>query len=217
MSSNQRGAARRLALIEATRIALLERGSAGVRVRDVAEEAGISPSAILYHYPSFDDLVVAAIAHGLDGLHLRRTRAVDSHGEPAARLLATVDACLASDRDDEEVRLLSLAAAQADESFTLRALLGSAIDRATFTYQSILETGAATGIFRLSDGSLAVARNLAALEYAYGQMIVNEIPGFDHATALTQMLAYVAGATGARLSPAAERRDGLGAAEDDGR
>jgi len=210
VSSNQRGAARRLALIEATRVALLERGSAGVRVRDVAEEAGISPSAILYHYPSFDDLVVAAIAHGLDGLHLRRMRAVDSTSEPAERLAATVDACLARGRDDEEVRLLGLAAARSDESFTLRALLGSAVDRATFTYQSILETGAATGSFVLRDGSLEVARNLAALEYAYGQMIVNDVPGFDRESALARMLSYATGATAGDAAPTAQPKPAAG-------
>ena len=31
---------------------LLERGAVGLRVKDIAERAGITPSSVLYYYPA---------------------------------------------------------------------------------------------------------------------------------------------------------------------
>ena len=56
-----RGERRRADLIEAT-LAVIERdGVGGVSHRAVASVAGVSPSAALHHYPTLDDLLVAAL------------------------------------------------------------------------------------------------------------------------------------------------------------
>lgn len=56
-----RGERRRAELIEATLQVIEREGVGGVSHRAVATVAGVSPSAALHHYPSLDDLLVAAL------------------------------------------------------------------------------------------------------------------------------------------------------------
>ena len=49
---------RRAQLAAAARAVLLERGAVGLRVKDVAARAGLSPSSVLYYYPDIDDLLL---------------------------------------------------------------------------------------------------------------------------------------------------------------
>jgi DNA-binding transcriptional regulator YbjK len=56
-----RGERRRAELIEATLEVIEREGVGGVSHRAVATVAGVSPSAALHHYPTLDDLLVAAL------------------------------------------------------------------------------------------------------------------------------------------------------------
>jgi len=56
-----RGERRRAQLIEATLTVIEREGVGGVSHRAVAGVAGVSPSAALHHYPTLDDLLVAAL------------------------------------------------------------------------------------------------------------------------------------------------------------
>ena len=79
----------RLRLLEATVECLVERGFTGTSTTLVSERAGVSRGAQLHHFPTKNDLVVAAVEHltGIRGAELkaavealprgrRRTRAV---------------------------------------------------------------------------------------------------------------------------------------------
>src|SRR5690606_5182439 len=85
----ERTAAMRARLLEATVELLVERGFAGTSTTLVSERAGVSRGAQLHHFPTKNDLVVAAVEHitELRGAELaeavaklpggrRRTRAV---------------------------------------------------------------------------------------------------------------------------------------------
>ena len=56
------------------------------------------------------------------------------------------------------------------------ALLTALYDRQVSMYQTILELGAARGDFTLTADSLTIARNLVALQDAYGYRIVARHP-----------------------------------------
>lgn len=53
----------RARLLEATVGCLVERGFANLTTAEVAQRAGVSKGAQLYHFPTKDDLVVAALKH----------------------------------------------------------------------------------------------------------------------------------------------------------
>jgi AcrR family transcriptional regulator len=57
---------RRRQLTSAARQVLLERGAVGVRVKDVAERAGLAPSSVLYYYPSLDELLIEVSRGAID-------------------------------------------------------------------------------------------------------------------------------------------------------
>ena len=50
--------ARRDQLKAAARAVLLRRGAVALRVKDIAEEAGMAPSSVLYYYPDIGDLLL---------------------------------------------------------------------------------------------------------------------------------------------------------------
>ena len=80
-----KGERRRRLLLDAT-VALVGRaGTAAVTQRAVAAEAGVAPSAVLYYFPTVDDLLVAALVDvndrwvgALRDLPAGRTAALDA-------------------------------------------------------------------------------------------------------------------------------------------
>ncbi len=84
-----KGAARRAAIAEAAADLVLERGHRALRVGDVAARTGVSEAAVLYHHPSRDHLLVAAMTE-----LQRRQAATLQPGMPMAEWVrwATTDA-----------------------------------------------------------------------------------------------------------------------------
>jgi AcrR family transcriptional regulator len=62
-SKAERGAATRTKLLDATIECLVELGWAGTSTTEVVRRAGVSRGAQVHHYPSKEDLVLAAIEH----------------------------------------------------------------------------------------------------------------------------------------------------------
>ena len=170
---------RRSDLLEAAQRAMAEHG-AGVRLNQVAEEAGLTSGAILYHYPDLQDLLIDANRAGMERFYDERMKALDGVDDPAERLVITIRSGLPLDDDDEEVRLLCALGGEAARNTVYAVLLTSLFDRQVAMYQSILEMGRAQGAFTLANDSLSIARNLVALEDAYGYRIMAGHPSLDH-------------------------------------
>jgi hypothetical protein len=63
----------------------------------------------------------------------------------------------------------------------------------------VLEAGAATGIFTLSQPSEILARALVLLEDGMGLHLVNLVPAISRAEAVDILVSYAQAATGCRL------------------
>ena len=59
-----RTSGRKAVLIEAAQRAMAEHGTA-VRLNQIAERAGVTSSAVLYHYPNIEELLVDANRAGM--------------------------------------------------------------------------------------------------------------------------------------------------------
>jgi AcrR family transcriptional regulator len=188
-------AARRGQLQQATRRAIAARGVHGLRLKDVADEAGLSPQSVLYYYPDFDALVEEAIRHTLERFAERRAVAEDA--DPPRALVAMIAAGLPSGADDEDLRVLYSAAAYFRDNPALGALIRSLTARQVEIYRRLLELGEARGHFRLADSSEAIARNLVALEDAYGLYIIGGAPIAEQA--FRQIFSFASLATGCSL------------------
>ncbi len=185
---------KRTDLLEAAQRAMAEHG-AGVRLNQVAEEAGLTSGAILYHYPDLQDLLVDANRAGMERFHDERLKALQGVTDPVARLVITINSGLPVDEDDEEVRLLCALGGEAARNTVYAVLLTALFDRQVAMYQTILDSGAAQGVFTLASDSLTIARNLVALEDAYGYRIMAGHPSLDHDASAELILDYARLAT----------------------
>jgi AcrR family transcriptional regulator len=169
---------------------------AGVRLNQVAHEAGLTSGAILYHYPDLDDLLIEANRAGMERFYDQRIQAIAGIEDPALRLVMTVRSGLPTGSDDADVRLLCELGGAAARHTVYGILLTALYDRQVSMYQLILESGAAAGEFELASDSTAIARNLVALEDAYGYRMMAEHPSIDHDTATELILEYARTVTG---------------------
>jgi AcrR family transcriptional regulator len=87
---------KRTDLLEAAQRAMAEHG-AGVRLNQVAEEAGLTSGAILYHYPDLQDLLVDANRAGMERFYDSRLKAIEGVTDPARRLVVTIESGLPVD------------------------------------------------------------------------------------------------------------------------
>jgi AcrR family transcriptional regulator len=197
MARRKDQAARRRQLRQAARRAIAARGIDGLRIKDVAAEAGLSSQSVLYYYPELDELVEEAIAHTLERFADRR--AVEE-GDPRAALVAMVSAGLPSGPDDEDLRVLYEAAGYFRDNPRLGAEIRALTARQVELYERLLMRGAASGVFRPALDVHAIARNLVALEDAYGLYIVGGAPMAEEARRL--ILAFASLATGCDLEGA---------------
>jgi AcrR family transcriptional regulator len=185
---------RRENLINAARRAVITHG-ADVRLKDVAEEAGLTSGAILYHFPDVQTLLVEANRAGVERFHGERLRAIEGLSAPDEKLVVTIRLGLPRDAEDEAVRLMCELGGSAGRYPVYAAMLTSLYDRQVAMYQIILEAGAATGIFTLAQSSETIARNIVALEDAYGYRMVARHQAIDHGVATGLILEYARLAT----------------------
>lgn len=201
MARPKRQEQRRSELVAAAQRAIAQHGQDGARLNRVAEQAGLTSGAVLYYYPNIDDLVLEANRAGMERFYEQRVRMLESlPDDPVERILALIRSGLPEDAMDTEVRLLCELGGSAGRNPISAALLTSLYDRQVSMYQVVLEQGAARGIFVLQSDSLSIARNLVALEDAYGYRMVAQHPIIDHAAATALIVAYARLATGHALA-----------------
>ncbi|MFD0887315.1 TetR/AcrR family transcriptional regulator [Streptosporangium algeriense] len=193
--TRKRRADRRLDLIAAAHRAIIRHGTEGVHLNHVAEEAGLTSGAVLYHYPQLGELLVDAHHAGMERFYEQRIKRISGMRDPVEKLVVTIRSGLPHGPDDPEVRLLNELGGAAPRNRMYALLLTTLYDRQVSMYQSILETGAALGTFTLSDDSQVIARNLVALEDAYGYRITARHPVIGPDEAAELILAYARTAT----------------------
>ncbi|MEV7807606.1 TetR family transcriptional regulator [Microbispora sp. NPDC088329] len=205
MTQRKSKADRRLDLIEAAHRAMLLHGAEGVHLNQIAEEAGLTSGAVLYHYPDLRDLLIEAQHAGMERFYERRVKKISGISDPADKLIVTIRSGLPDGPDDAGVRLLCELGGAAGRNRVYAALLTTLFDRQVSMYQTILETGAAHGVFTLAQDSETIARNLVALEDAYGYRIVARHHSIDSDRAVELILDYARLATGNPLRTADRR------------
>lgn len=200
MARSQRQRERHEGLLRAARSAVIAHGTE-VKLSQIAEHAGLTASAVLYHYPDVQTLVLEANRAGMERFYDQRMKAIQGLADPADRLIVTIRSGLPVDGDDQAVQLFCALGGGAARHPMYGALLTTLYDRQVAMYQVILEAGAASGAFALTHESLTIARNLVALEDAYGYRIVAGHPNIDHDAAAELILEYARAATGHELKP----------------
>ncbi|WP_405084184.1 TetR/AcrR family transcriptional regulator [Microbispora sp. NBC_01389] len=202
MAQRKSKADRRLDLIDAAHRAMIQHGAEGVHLNQIAEEAGLTSGAVLYHYPDVRELLIEAHHAGMERFYERRMKKISGVSDPAEKLIITIRSGLPDGPDDAGVRLLCELGGAAGRNRVYATLLTTLFDRQVSMYQTILETGAAHGVFTLAHDSETIARNLVALEDAYGYRVIARHHSINPDRAVELILDYARLATGNPLRPA---------------
>ena len=196
--------ARREQLVRAAREVIVDQGLADVRIRDVAEAAGVAPGSVTYYYRELIDLFNAVYEDAVERFCAERWRAIEPITDPAERLAVTIRSGLPSGPDDRLACLLYEFSPQARRRPVEAVLRSSLYTRQTELYRSILESGVAAGAFTLTAPAAAISHNLVALEDAYGyHVVVGSAVTLEQAEALIR--SYAATATRCDLDAATRR------------
>jgi AcrR family transcriptional regulator len=187
---------RRAQLAAAAREVLLRRGAVGLRVKDIAERAGMSSSTVLYYYPEIDDLLLEVARSATDRFAENRAGAVRELSGPVEQLRLAIRLGVPTGPDDDESRLLYELDALTGTSTAFAALSTAYFDRQVSLYESVLAAGEAADRFKLSAPVGTVARGLVALEDGLGLQVVLGHPSIDSVEAERVLLAYAATMTG---------------------
>jgi AcrR family transcriptional regulator len=192
-------ARRREELVSAATTLVSRKGLSGVRLRDVADAAGLTSGAVLYYYDDLDTLFTAAYDRAIDRFCRQREQAIAGIADPVQRLATAVRMAIPSGPDDHEIRLLYELEPVAFRDPACAALMSAYIERQVATYTTILEVGAAIGVFELAHDARTIARNLVSLEDGQGLYVL--MGRDDPQEVERRIFAYLAAATRPRGSP----------------
>jgi AcrR family transcriptional regulator len=195
-------AERRRQLTEAAGRAIVARGAGAVRLKDIAEQAGVTPGAVLYYYPDVDALLVEVHRTAGERFCDSRTRALEQIADPRLRMRAAIRSGLPTGPEDEVVRTLYEMDALVGKSALYSALAVSFFERQVALYQVILEAGVSQGLFHLTDSTHTIGRNLVALEDAHGLHVLMGDSPIDRDEAERLIVAYASAVTRCDLAAA---------------
>ncbi|GAA4524270.1 TetR/AcrR family transcriptional regulator [Amycolatopsis samaneae] len=199
MARPSRAHEKRAELIDAARAAVLRRGVVDLRLRDVAEQADMSTGSVLYYFPALSDLLREVQREAVERFCVDREEAARREPDPRRKLLGTIRAGLPTGRDDELCVLLYELGAFARRDPAYAAQHIRLAERQVALYSTILEAGAATGVFALTRDPATVARQLVMLEDGLGLHLTQAVPTLDAGQAENLLLAYAHDATGCDL------------------
>ncbi|WP_084541370.1 TetR/AcrR family transcriptional regulator [Nocardioides alkalitolerans] len=163
---------RKRVIVEAGARAIAATGVSGLRVRDVAEQAGISAALVSYYYRHLDDLVLDVHAHASERFCAARRAAAEAHEDPVDQLAELVDRGVPATADDLLCRVLYELHVHAARSPSHAALMSALWEQEVSLYEVVLERGRAAGSLSLGAPAREVAETFVALEDALGLHVV---------------------------------------------
>lgn len=154
---------RREEMLTAT-VELLDRiGLSAIRVADVAEELGVSPSLVFYHFGTKDTLVAEAFAHAVDRDLSRLDDATTKGADPVDRLRRVLR-LYGPIGPAPGWRIWIDAWALAQREPVIRRVLRRLDHRWSAALLEVVEEGVAEGSFTCPDPAASVARVSALLD-----------------------------------------------------
>lgn len=186
---------RRRQLVEATSLAIADRGLSGLRLKHIADRAGLSIGSVLYYYPDLDALLVEVHQQALRQFYWARVNATEAEADPVRRLVLAVGHGVPADHGDATMRViyeLHVASARDD---THAELLTRLWEREVSLYDDLLARGVEAGAFTLRGTTREVAETVVALEDAFDLHLTGRNSAVDRDLAVARILAYLGSVT----------------------
>ena len=196
MSTPSKRAERKAQLVQVALEMIQERGFDGLRIRDVAEAAGVSTGTIHYYFEDLDGLSGEIHALAVNRYISERQATIAALEDARDQLSAMVRAGIAPSADDA----VTVAAYQVGVTRRTKPdqvqLRSSYNDQQVVVYVGILARGVGQGHFTLAAPAPDIAQNLVALEDAYDLHIISRTAALPPARCLDLMFGYARSATG---------------------
>lgn len=157
---------RRAELSDAVARAVFARGLEGVRLRDVAEQAGITPAAVLY-YGDLDALIYETYQKAIERYSQLREDTAEKFPDPREKLRVCIDHGVATGPEDTLTRMLFECWPRCLRDARAAALDSALTERQIAVYQGILVLGQSQGHFQLTEKPRMLAANFVAMEDGY--------------------------------------------------
>ena len=192
MPSSSRSEPSRQSLVSAAGRVISDKGLQGLRVREVAATAGLSPAAVLYHYPDNSDLLIAvhrlAVRRYLEARH----GAQDGVADARDRLIGVARAGIPPFADTDTIHLLFEMHGLARRSQRHSELMTELWEQEAGLYAEIVEAGARQGHFSPRRPSSETAVALLALEDGLALHLTSHNAALDAAGALSVLVGAAA-------------------------
>ncbi|CUR54168.1 putative TetR family transcriptional regulator [metagenome] len=174
-------------------LALLAAGRTDqLRIADVAQAAGVSPASVHYHFGDLSSLVLAAMGQASDEMNRSRRDAIAALDDPAAKLRTLIALGIP---DVASPALVMMYTAVGLMRVNAGAIQGGRehVKAQVALYQSVIEQGIGSKVFRLDADATSIATTLVAIEDAFDLYLVLGIDP-DGARGRSQAYAYAASA-----------------------
>jgi len=194
---------RRKQLVEAAFRVIVDRGSTGARISDVAARAKVAPSLVTYYFPSRDDLVLEATRHGVDRFFEQQSAFLARIEDPWERLEAAITGAMPDNaRDPDWIVLLEFwtTALRRGSLQTVAALFQT---RVRAQYAAIIESGAASGRFAPTAPSEDIAASIIGMIDGLTLRVILNDPAIDPQGVARLVIGY------ARLAVGVADREGV--------
>ena len=173
--------------MDAAQRAIATRGLGALRLRDIADEAGITGPAVSYYYPNIDDLLVDVYNRAIHKAIERGPEAIAETSDPWAQLQALMAEDMATGPEDVDSSIMYQFAGEPRFSRTYGVMSAALHSSQQGLYRSVIDRGLRQGRFESDLEPAVAARALIALGDAYGLQVVVAEPGVTHASALAEL------------------------------
>jgi AcrR family transcriptional regulator len=196
MARPSKRTARKAQLVQAAMQTIQQRGFDGLRIRDVANVAGVSTATVHYYFDDLDGLLTEVHALATERFFTERLAAIALHDDARDKMVEMIRRGMPQAADDATtVALYHID--NAKRADPVRAQLGTRLfERQVMLYHGILELGCSQDYFAITDDTIDVAQNLVGLEDAYCMHIIEGNTSLPYERCVELMLSYARLATG---------------------
>lgn len=174
-------------MMDAAQRAIATRGLGALRLRDIADEAGVTGPAVSYYYPNIDDLLVDVYNRAIQRAIERGPEAISDLEDPWDQLVTLLGEELASGPDDVDSIIMYQFSGEPRFSRTYGAMSAALHSSQIGLYRSVIDSGVTQGRFAPDLDSVVAARAIIALADAYGLQVVVGEPGVTRESAVAEI------------------------------
>lgn len=186
---------RRDDLVAAALQTIREYGVSGLKIRDVAERAGVSTGTVHYYFDDIQGLLNEVHARARKRFYDDRLALLTQLPDARDKLVTAIRGGLPVSTDDDLVGALYKLDGHLRFRESNAELFTALYDTQVAIYVGVLEVGVAQGHFRLADDVSDLAQNLVALEDAYGEHIVVGVRSLTYERVVDLLCGYARLAT----------------------